>query len=292
MSIIINEHSRILIQGITGKTGRYFADRMLEYGSPLKAGVTPGKGGEQVLDIPVYNDVQRAVLEHNVDVSLVSVPPPFVRQAVLEAIDAGIKIIVIYSEGVPVQDSIHIVQYAKLHGVLLFGPNSAGIVSPGKANVSDIHDSILKPGRIGIVSRSGTLTYEVVDLLQQMELGISTIACLGGDPIIGVQHDTVLSFFDEDEDTDAVVYIGEIGGEDERRSAEVIERMSKPVFAYIAGKYAPSGKQMGHAGAIIRNELETADAKQRLLRSSGAFVADVLPELKQLLISRLTMNQI
>src|SRR5699024_8073024 len=186
----------------------------------------------------------------DVNTSLIVVPPPFVSQAAIEAIDAGIKTISIYTENVSVHDSMKIVEYAKYNDVLLFGPNSAGIVSPGIANISDISDIILEKGNIGIVSRSGTLTYEIIDILKSENLGISTIVCLGGDPIVGTQHWEILREFEHDENTEAVIYLGEIGGEDELLSAEEIKSMSKPVFTYIAGLYAPPGKQMGHAGAI------------------------------------------
>ncbi|MEW9672879.1 succinate--CoA ligase subunit alpha [Ammoniphilus sp. 3BR4] len=283
MAIIVNDQSKVIIQGITGSVGKSFADRMVQYGTPLVAGVTPGKGGQKVGNVPVFNSVQESVSRTGADTSFISVRPTMVKQAVLEAIDAGIKTIVIYSEGVPVHDSMQMVQYAKLHGVKLLGPNSAGMVSPGKANVSDLHDSILIPGRIGVVSRSGTLTYEVVDMLKILGLGTSSIVCLGGDPVIGIQHDEILQLFEQDEETDAVVYIGEIGGTDEVKSAEVIKAMKKPVYAYIAGQFAPPGKRMGHAGAIIQSSLETAAEKQRILQEAGAVVVDVLSDLLEVI---------
>lgn len=284
MSIIVNEQSRIIIQGITGSVGRSFADRMITYQTPLVGGVTPGKGGEKVLGVPVFNTVEEAVNATGADASFISVPPKLVKQAVLEAIDGGIKVIVIYSEGVPVHDSLEIVQYAHLKQVKVLGPNSAGVVSPGKANVSDIHDSILIPGRIGIVSRSGTLTYEVVEMLKAQNLGTSTIVCLGGDPVVGVQHSDVLRLFEQDPETDAIVYVGEIGGNDELFSSEVIKEMTKPVYSFIAGIYAPEGKRMGHAGAIIKNESETAKEKQKILAAAGAVTVQVLTELADIKI--------
>lgn len=286
MAIIVDEHSKVLIQGITGKTGRGFAERMLKYNTPIVAGVTPGKGGETVLGIPVFNFVQEAVGKLGANVSFVSVPAQYVQQAVYEAIDAGIKVVVIYTEGLSSHESMKIISYAKLHQVTLVGPNSAGIVSPGKVNVSDIHDTILNPGNIGIVSRSGTLTYEIVELLKQSDLGISTIACLGGDPLIGLQHFEVLSAFEQDEETELVIYLGEIGGQDEILSAAVIKNMKTPVFSYIAGAHAPLGKQMGHAGAIINKGNETAAAKQLLLSNAGAVtletILDLIPKLHTL----------
>jgi succinyl-CoA synthetase alpha subunit len=284
MSIIINEQSRIIIQGITGSVGRSFAERMLTYHTPLIGGVTPGKGGETVLGLPVFNTVAEAVQKTGADTSFISVPPKLVKQAVLEAIDGGIKVIVIYSEGVPVHDSMDIVQYALLKQVKVFGPNSAGVVSPGKANASDIHDSILIAGRIGIVSRSGTLTYEVVEMLKEQNLGTSTIVCLGGDPIIGVQHSEVLQLFETDPDTDAIIYVGEIGGNDEILSSQVIKGMTKPVYSFIAGMSAPEGKRMGHAGAIIKNESETAVEKQKLLATSGSVPVHIITGLANIRI--------
>lgn len=280
MAIITNEHSKIIIQGITGSVGRNFAKRMIHYQTPLVAGTSPNKGGQKVHGVPVYGSVREAVTNKHADISLVIVPPPFVKGAVLEAIDAGIKTIVIYSEGVPIHDSVLIVQYAKLHDVKLFGPNSAGVVSGGKANVSDIHDSILIQGNVGIVSKSGTLTYEIVEILKNLSIGITTIACLGGDPIIGMQHRDVLELFEQDDETKAVIYIGEIGGNDEVEASKYIKTMKKPVFAYIAGKYAPKNKRMGHAGAIIKDENESAKNKQKKLRESGALVVDIVTELE------------
>lgn len=281
MAIIVNEYSKIIIQGITGNIGKYFAKRMIDYNTPIVGGVTPGKGGERVYHLPVFDTVEEAVRKTGADCSFISVRPIFVKQAVLEAIDAGINVIVIYSEGVPVHDSLEMVHYAQLNNVMMLGPNSAGIVSPGKANLSDIHDSILEPGNIGIVSRSGTLTYEVVEMLKQQKLGTSTIVCLGGDPVVGLQHSEVLKMFDNDPETDAIVYVGEIGGNDEVHSAEVVKQLSKPVYSFIAGLHAPEGKRMGHAGAIISNESETAKAKQELLSKAGAISVHLLSDLAE-----------
>lgn len=279
MSIIINKESKILIQGITGQIGRHFTKQMIKHDTPIVAGVTPGKGGSNVEGIPVYNFVEEAVKECGANVSLISVPSSFVYQAAIEAIDAGIKVISIYTENVSVHDSIKISEYAKLNEVKLFGPNSAGIISPGEANISDINEEILFKGNIGIVSRSGTLTYEVIDLLKEKKLGISTIVCLGGDPIVGTQHHVVLQEFEKDKDTSAIIYLGEIGGQDEVLAAEVIKKMNKPVYSYIAGLHAPPGKKMGHAGAIIQNESESAKSKQHILKEAGAIPMDVITEI-------------
>lgn len=285
MAIIVNEYSKIIIQGITGNIGKSFAKRMIDYQTPIVGGVTPGKGGEKVYHLPVFNTVEEAVQKTGANCSFISVRPIFVKQAVYEAIDAGIQVIVIYSEGVPIHDSLEMVHYAKLKNVKLLGPNSAGIVSPGKANLSDLHDSILVPGNIGIVSRSGTLTYEVVEMLKQQNLGASTIVCLGGDPVVGFQHSEVLKLFEQDPETEAIVYVGEIGGNDEVFSAEVIKHMKKPVYSFIAGLHAPEGKRMGHAGAIISNESETAKAKQELLSKAGATSVRLLTDLAKLTFS-------
>lgn len=282
MAVIIDENSKVLIQGITGKVGKSFATRMVEYDTPIVGGVTPGKGGEKVSQLPVFNTVQEAVKETHADCSLICVRPDFVKQAALEAMDSGIKVIVIYSEGVPMHDSMIIASYASLKNVKLLGPNSAGIVSPGKCNLSDLHDSILTPGNIGIVSRSGTLTYEVVELLKQQGLGTSSIVCLGGDSIIGLQHSDVLKAFNKDLDTKAVIYVGEIGGNDEESSSEIIKYMDKPVYSLVAGIYAPQGKRMGHAGAIIENQSETAIEKQKKLKESGARTLQLLENLSSI----------
>ncbi|MFJ8235464.1 CoA-binding protein [Ureibacillus sp. NPDC094379] len=281
MAVIVDSKSKIIIQGITGSVGRSFAERMVQYNTPIVGGVTPGKGGTEVVGLPVFNSVKEATTILKADTSFICVNPKFVKDAVFEAIDAGIKVIVIYAEGVYQQDSIEIVQYAKINNCLVFGPNSAGVVSPGKANISDIHDSILLEGSVGIVSRSGTLTYEVVEALKKAGLGVSTIACLGGDPIVGVNHVDVLKLFEEDPLTTAVIYVGEIGGNDEVNSAEYISQMKKPVYAYIAGLHAPMDKRMGHAGAIINNESETAKNKLELLTQSGAKPISLLTDLER-----------
>lgn len=283
MAILIDENSKIIIQGITGNIGQSFAKRMIDYQTPIVGGVTPGKGDSQVHDLPVFNTVLDAVNKTGANCSFISVRPTFVKQAVFEAIDAGIKLIVIYSEGVPVHDSLEMVHFAKMKGVKILGPNSAGIVSPGKANMSDLHDSILIEGNIGIVSRSGTLTYEVVEMLKSQNLGTSSIVCLGGDPVVGLQHSEVLKLFESDEDTKAIIYVGEIGGNDEIYSAEIIKTMNKPVFSFIAGFHAPEGKKMGHAGAIIENESETAKEKQLIMESAGANRIQVLTDIEKLI---------
>lgn len=272
MAIAVDEYSRILIQGITGATGRTFAQRMLRHGTPLVAGVTPGKGGQQVEGIPVFDFVADAIEATDADTALISVPPLAVHDAVIEAIDGGIRTIVIYSEGVPVHEAIRVVAYAQAHGVKLFGPNSAGVITPGKANLSDLNDVNVPMGRVGVVSKSGTLSYEVLGGLKEQGMGASTVCCLGGDPVTGIRFVDVLPLFEADPDTDAVVLVGEIGGQAEVAAARVIRNMRTPVVAFIAGRHAPAGKRMGHAGALISGSLDGADAKLEALAESGAHV--------------------
>lgn len=270
MAILVDKSSRILIQGITGATGRAFAERMVRFSAGLVAGVTPGKGGQIVARVPVFDSVAEAQNRTGATCSLIVVPPDAALGAVMEAADSGIRLAVVYTEGVPIQDAAKACAYARGRGMVVCGPNSAGVVSPGQANMSDLNDANLKPGAIGIVSKSGTLTYEVIFELGRRALGTSTIVCLGGDPVVGLDYATVLEFFDKDEETDAVVMIGEIGGRAEVDAADVIRRMRKPVIPYVAGRSAPSAKRMGHAGAIIRSSYETAEAKAHSLAQAGA----------------------
>jgi succinyl-CoA synthetase alpha subunit len=270
LTVIIDERSRVLIQGITGKVGQEFARRMLEDGTPLVAGVTPGKGGQKFDDIPVFDSVTEAVDAAKVDISLIVVPGSFVKDAAFEAMDAGIRTVVLYAEGVPTHDSIQIVNYAKLNEALIFGPNSAGIISPGKCNLSDINSKFIKAGRIGIVSRSGTLTYEVFDGIGNFGLGVSTLCCLGGDLITGATFSDILRLLERDSETDAVILVGEIGGRGEIDAADIVRTMTKKVFAYLAGISAPPGKRMGHAGAIVGDTTETAAYKLETLNNAGA----------------------
>ncbi len=290
MAIIIDENTRVMIQGITGSVGRMFAQKMIHNKTPLVAGVTPGKGGQEVYGIPVYNTVEEAVKERSPNTSLVVVPPQHVKDATIEAIDAGIKVIIIYTEGVPIHDALYIVNYSKVKGSLIIGPNAAGIASPGKGNVSDISDDILSVGNIGIVSRSGTLSYEVIYKLKSAGLGISTVACIGGDPVIGLRYRDILEMFERDPETKAVILLGEIGGTDEIKAAEYIKSMSKPVYAYIAGWSAPPGKRMGHAGAIVIRGMDSALYKQQKLREAGAYVFSSINELVKSVISDLGIS--
>lgn len=289
MSILVDRSSRILIQGVTGSIGRSFARRMVEFDTPLVGGVTPGRGGQDVEGRPVFDTVADAVRVTGATCSLIVVPAPAVLDAVIEAADANIPLAVIYTEGVPVQDVMRSCAYARSRNMMLCGPNSAGIVSPGEANLSDLNDYNLTPGPVGIVSKSGTLTYEVILDLRQRGVGVSTVVCLGGDPVVGLGHRTVLPMFDRDPQTRAVVLIGEIGGRMEVEAADAIAAMSKPVVAFVAGRFAPQGKQMGHAGAIVGDAAETADSKLGVLQAAGARPVPLLTDVGSIVHQILSM---
>ena len=290
MAVLVGAASRVVIQGITGSTGRVMAERMLADGTCLVAGVTPGKGGQLVGQVPVFESCYAALAETGANASFISVPPPFALEAVLEAIDAGLRLMVVYTEHVPLHDAVVMVAQARAHGATLLGPNSAGCVAPGLTNLSDLNGAYLDAGRIGIVSKSGTLTYEVAAGLRRAGLGESTIVCLGGDEIVGTDHADVLGLFGADPETDGVILIGEVGGRSELLAAEHVARMCKPVVAYVAGRAAPAGKRMGHAGAIIGGDEEGAAAKMTALQRAGATVAatitEVAPSMVALLGSR------
>ncbi len=273
MTILVGADTRIIIQGITGYVGRNAAGRMRETNSPLVAGVTPGRGGQTVAGAPVFNSCAEAIAATGANASLVLVPAPNCLDACLEGIDAGLGLISVYTDRVPVADAMCLAAAARAHGVVVLGPNSAGCVSPGLANVSDLHDDFLAPGRIGVVAKSGAITYEVVELLGAAGFGASTVVCLGGDPLLATVHGDILERFDADPDTDAVVMIGEIGGRAEVAAAEIVRRMAKPVVAHVLGWHAPAGKRMGHAGALIGRDEENAPYKTAALRDAGAFIA-------------------
>jgi len=285
MSILINRESRILVQGITGHEGLFHTQQMFAYGTSVVAGVTPGKGGDWVLDgkIPVFHSVNLAVEATEADTSVIFVPARFATDAIIEAVDAGIHTIVCISEGIPVFDMMKVSQYIERKDVRLIGPNCPGVLTPGEAKAGIIPGYITHPGNIGIVSRSGTLTYEVLFALKSKGLGVSTCVGIGGDPIKGLNFTDVLELFEADPYTDSVVLIGEIGGSDEERAAEFItSKMTKNVTAFIAGKTAPPGKRMGHAGAIIERGSGTAAEKIEALKSVGVNVAEhpeMIPEL-------------
>lgn len=276
MSIIVNSETRLLVQGITGKEGAYHAVKCREYGTSLVAGVTPGKGGQVIDgDIPVFNTVQEAVDATGADTSLVFVPPAFAADAIAEAADSGISTIASITEGIPVSDTMRVAKYIEgLDNVRLLGPNCPGVISPGeKCKVGIMPGQIHLPGNIGVVSRSGTLTYEAVGQLTALGIGQSTCVGIGGDPITGTSFIDVLTMFENDNQTDAVVLIGEIGGTREQEAAEFIKtEFSKPIAALIVGQSAPPGKRMGHAGAIITGEAAKASEKIRSLSNAGASI--------------------
>lgn len=276
MAILADAGSRIIIQGITGTTGRNLAGRLVEEGGPLVGGVSPARAGSEVAGRPVFATCYEAVAEAGANASFISVPAPRVLDAALEAIDAGIGTIVVYAEGVPVLDATRMVAFARSRGARLIGPNAAGVISPGFANLSDLGAANLRPGRVGIVSKSGTLTYEVIEDLNRHGLGQSTVVCLGGDPVIGMSHRDALTLFEADQGTDAIVLIGEIGGRSEHEAARFVATALKPVIAYIAGRHAPPGKRMGHAGALTGGPEEDVPGKEDALRAAGARIADTL----------------
>ena len=281
MSILIDRNSRILIQGITGATGRSYARRMLAHGTPLVGGVSPGKGGERVEGVPVFNSMQEAVRSTGADAVLSAVPTARALDAVFEVVEAGIRLMVLYSENVPVHDAVRMRAFALARGMRLLGPNSAGVISPGKANLADINDLNVVPGRIGIVSKSGTLSYEVIDNLQRRGLGESSVVCLGGDRVLGTGYTDVLALFEQDDETDAIILIGEPGGTLEYAAVEMVKAMRKPLVAYITAQNAPPEKRLGHAGAIssIAGAPTTAREKLRAFREAGCETAALLTEI-------------
>ena len=283
MPILVDEDTRLVVQGLTGSEGRFHGLRNKAYGTNLVAGVTPGKGGQDVEGVPVFDTVAAAVAETGANTSMVFVPAPFAADAVYEAVDAGIDTIICITEGVPAHDMLRIHAFIQGRGITMIGPNCPGALSPGKANVGIIPAEIFSQGAIGLVSRSGTLTYQIGHELTQLGLGNSTIVGIGGDPIVGSSFVDILSRFEQDEQTERVVMVGEIGGDEEEKAAAFIEaEMSKPVVAYIAGFTAPPGKTMGHAGAIISGSAGTAQAKKEALEARGIRVGTTPTETAQL----------
>lgn len=277
MSILINKNTRVVVQGITGREGLFHSQQMLEYGTQVVAGTRPGKGGEWVLDgkVPVFDSVQIAVEATGANTSVIFVPAKFAADALFEAGDSGVDLIVCLTEGIPVQDMMRVRNYLDQKNVRLVGPNCPGLLTPGESKVGIIPGNIAIPGNIGVVSRSGTLTYEVLYALKEKKLGASTCVGIGGDPINGTNFIDVLSLFEDDPKTDTIVMIGEIGGSDEERAADYISKfMTKPVYGFIAGKTAPPGKRMGHAGAIVEGGEGTAAEKVKALEAAGVLVAD------------------
>ena len=273
MSILVDENTRLLIQGITGREGSFHARRCIEYGTTVVAGVTPGKGGSEVLGVPVFNSVDRAAAETGANATIIFVPPAFAADAILEAADAGLPLVVCITEGIPVSDMVRVHRYLKGKPTRLIGPNCPGIISPGKCKVGIMVGEIHLPGEVGVVSRSGTLTYDVVSQLTSLKVGQSTCVGIGGDALPGSTFVDLLELFNADEATKAVVLVGEIGGTLEQEAAEFIKsEMTKPVVAFVAGSTAPPGKRMGHAGAIITGAAARASEKIKALSAAGAVI--------------------
>ncbi len=273
MSILVDENTRVLVQGITGREGRFHTEQMLAYGTKIVAGVTPGKGGQQVAGVPVFDTVAQAVAETSPTAAMVFVPPRFAADAILEAADGSIKLVICLTEGIPVHDMVQVRRYLDIHAVKLIGPNTPGVISPGKAKLGLMAGYIHQPGPVGVMSRSGTLNYEAVHQLSQRGIGQSTCVGIGGDPIIGLSFTDILELFAADDQTKAVVLIGEIGGNAEEEAARYIGAgFPKPVVAFIAGRTAPPGRRMGHAGAIVTGASGTADAKIAALETAGVKV--------------------
>jgi succinyl-CoA synthetase alpha subunit len=274
MSVLVNKDSKVIVQGFTGSEGTFHAEQMIEYGTNVVGGVTPGKGGQKHLGKPVFNTVEDAVNKAGANVSIIFVPPAFAADAIMEAADAGIKVIITITEGIPVKDMLKAKTYIQDKDVTLIGPNCPGVITPGEAKVGIMPGFVFKKGKIGIVSKSGTLTYEAADQIVKAGLGISTAIGIGGDPIIGTPTKEAVKMLMEDDETDAIVMIGEIGGNYEAEAARWIKENGnkKPVVGFIAGKTAPAGRRMGHAGAIIGGKDDTAEAKMKIMDECGIFV--------------------
>jgi len=276
MSILVNKDTRVLVQGITGREGGFQTERCIEYGTKVVAGCTPGRGGETAFGVPVFNTVAEAVeAQGSIDCSLIFVPAPGAADAILEAADSRIKVIICITEGIPTIDMMRVKRTLRDSGLTLIGPNCPGVITPAECRVGIMPGSVFRKGRVGVVSRSGTLVYEAVDQLTRLGIGQSTCVGVGGDPIIGTNQRQVIEMFNNDPETDAIVMIGEIGGTAEQEAADYIKAsVSKPVIAFIAGSTAPPGRRMGHAGAIIAGNTGTAEAKKAALSAAGAVICD------------------
>ncbi|MGA0273546.1 MAG: succinate--CoA ligase subunit alpha [Flavobacteriaceae bacterium] len=276
MSVLVNKASKIIVQGFTGSEGTFHATQMIEYGTNIVGGVTPGKGGQQHLEKPVFNSVAEAVAEVGADTTIIFVPPAFAADAIMEAAEAGIKVIITITEGIPVNDMTKAFHYVKSKGATLVGPNCPGVITPEEAKVGIMPGFVFKKGKVGIVSKSGTLTYEASDQVVTQGLGISTAIGIGGDPIIGTTTKEAVELFMNDPETECIVMIGEIGGQLEADAAQWIKASGnkKPVVGFIAGETAPKGRTMGHAGAIVGGSEDTAEAKKRIMRECGIHVVD------------------
>lgn len=284
MSILINKDTKLVVQGITGRDGSFHTGKMKEYGTNIVAGVSPGKGGQKVHDIPVFNTMDEAVQVTGADTSIIFVPAPLAGDAILEAADAGVKLVICISEGVPTLDMVKATNYLEKKGVQLIGANCPGLITPEEALIGILPGNIFKKGNIGLMSRSGTLTYLMVDLLTKANMGQSTCVGIGGDPVAGLYYQELLQMFEDDPKTEGIVLIGEIGGDAEERAAQYIkDHITKPVVAFIAGQTAPPGKRMGHAGAIISSGSGTAEEKIAAFEAAGVPVARVPRDLPVLL---------
>jgi succinyl-CoA synthetase alpha subunit len=285
MGIIIDKNTRAIVQGMTGTQGRFHTERMLEYGTKIVAGHTPGKGGTQLYNIPIYDTVEEAQEKHHANASIIFVPAPFAADAALESIENGIKTVVVITEHIPIKDAINLMAYAKQNNAIIVGPNTPGIITPGECKLGIMPAHIFKQGSIGMVSRSGTLTYEIAVALTRKQLGQSTCLGLGGDPITGLNFIDALRMFEGDLQTKAVALIGEIGGNQEELAAKYIvdEKYPKPVVAFIVGRSAPPGKRMGHAGAIVMGKAGTAENKIDALKNAGVRVAERPGDVAELL---------
>lgn len=287
MSVLVNKNSRVIVQGFTGSEGSFHAGQMIEYGTNVVGGVTPGKGGTEHLGRPVFNSVKEAVDKTGADVSIIFVPPAFAADAIMEATDAGIKVIIAITEGIPVKDMMVAKKYVKSKkGVTLIGPNCPGVITPGEAKVGIMPGFVFKKGKVGVVSKSGTLTYEAADQIVKAGLGVSTAIGIGGDPIIGTPTKDAVEMLMNDPETDAVVMIGEIGGNYEPTAARWIKEsgIKKPVIGFIAGQTAPPGRRMGHAGAIIGGAEDTAAAKMKIMRECGIHVVESPAEIGDMVL--------
>lgn len=290
MSVLINKDTRVVVQGITGRDGSFHAAKMKDYGTQVVAGTSPGKGGQEVDGIPVFNTVKEAVEATGANTSIIFVPAPFAKDAMMEAADAGVKLIVCITEGIPVMDAVVAHQFIRMKGAKLVGPNCPGLISPDLSMVGIMPTNIFKKGHTGIISRSGTLTYEVVQNLTSAGIGQSTAIGVGGDPVVGLYFEDMLQLFQDDPDTDSIVIIGEIGGDAEERAAQFIkEKVTKPVVAFIDGREAPPGKQMGHAGAIITTGSGTAAEKIAAFKAAGVPVAMETCEIPVLLKEKMKL---
>ncbi|MCL4398563.1 MAG: succinate--CoA ligase subunit alpha [Candidatus Parvarchaeota archaeon] len=288
MAILIDKSTKVLVQGITGHQGRFHSKAMMDFGTRVVAGVTPGKEGERVNGVRVFDDVLSAVKKTGANASVVFVPAPMAKDSVIEAVDAGIKLITIITEHVPFQDMLKINEYARLKGAKIIGPNCPGLAAPGIGKLGIIPNSILKKGVIGVVSRSGTLTYEIVNVITESGFGESTVLGIGGDKVPGMDFIDVLRLFQDDKQTKGIVIVGEIGGNEEEKAAEFIRKtIKKPVFAFIDGIYAPPGKRMGHAGAIISGNTGTAKSKLTAFKRANVPVAKTFGELSSLIVKKL-----